>query len=218
MPIVKTTLPKLLAGLPQYGQGQLVQPTSWQTKFPNSFYKITRTKLRFKSVDEAGKPIAGAAAVDKGKAKEQLREEDEFEEDNEDGDIFGGLAEEEAVVQQTDGRPHGKAWGVLFWNGESLCGSSMFNPPGLTKALPDPYSRSTQNPYEKPSSIQNSRILHLFHPRNRHSRPSQGVVDTTRRLCLECRSETSGGSATNGAQGEAADGLRADFPRGEEGD
>ncbi|KAG7539616.1 hypothetical protein FFLO_03492 [Filobasidium floriforme] len=114
----KTTLPKLLAGLPKYGQGQLVQPVSWKTKYPNSFYKITRTKLRFQQVDEAGKPIVASAVADKGKAKEQPREEDEFEEDNDDGDIFGELAEEEIVAQQTGGRPHGKAWGVLFWNGQ----------------------------------------------------------------------------------------------------
>jgi len=119
MPI-KTTLPKLLAGLPKHGRDQLVQPVSWQTKYPNSFYKITRTKLRFRPIEEGGNSASIAASTDKGKAKEVARDEDEFDEDNEDdGDIFGSLAEEEDVTQQGDGRPHGKAWGVLFWNGES---------------------------------------------------------------------------------------------------
>ena len=94
MPI-KTTLPKLLAGLPKHGRDQLVQPVSWQTKYPNSFYKITRTKLRFRPIEEAGNPAAVAASNDKGKAKEVARDEDEFDEDNEDdGDIFGSLAED----------------------------------------------------------------------------------------------------------------------------
>jgi hypothetical protein len=213
----KTTLPKLLAGLPKYGQGQLVQPVSWKTMYPNSFYKITRTKLRFQQVDEAGKPIVASAVADKGKAKEQPREEDEFEEDNDDGDIFGELAEEEIVAQQTGGRPHGKAWGVLFWNGESLSRLRFRYIVRLTPPYSLPLTRPTQDPHKKCSQIPHSRRIHLHHPRNRHSRATQGVMDTTRYLCFERRNQAGGGRASDGTQGQAADGIRSDVEGGEEG-
>ena len=172
MSAAKTTLPKLLAGLPKYGHGQLVQPTSWKAKYPNSFYKITRTKLRFQQVDEAGKPIAAAGVVDKGKAKEQPKDEDEFDEDNEDGDIFGGLAEEEATVQQTGGRPHGKAWGVLFWNGELQRRSSSIWTVELTMSRL--LSIVQVNPRFRPGTLVNP-SLPMHPPRSSQKLSSGGV-------------------------------------------
>ncbi|KAJ9121196.1 hypothetical protein QFC24_004870 [Naganishia onofrii] len=54
-----TTLPTLLAQLPAFGNGALVQPVAWKERFPNSFYKITRTKLRVKPATAGGGAAAG---------------------------------------------------------------------------------------------------------------------------------------------------------------
>ncbi|KAJ9105348.1 hypothetical protein QFC21_001717 [Naganishia friedmannii] len=100
-----TTLPTLLAQLPAFGTGALVQPVAWKERFPNSFYKITRAKLRVKPVVGTGAPgdvqylgrtgssvvaakektTTGGAEV-KGKAKENTAEE---EEDDFEADAFG---------------------------------------------------------------------------------------------------------------------------------
>ena len=42
-------------------------------------------------------------------------------------------------------------------------------------------------------------------------------MDTTRYLCFERRNQAGGGWASDGTQGQAADGIRADVEGGEEG-
>lgn len=42
-------------------------------------------------------------------------------------------------------------------------------------------------------------------------------MDTTRYLCFERRNQAGGGRGSDGTQGQAADGIRADVAGGEEG-
>lgn len=133
MPRSRITLPTLLAQLPSFGQGSLVQPAAWAERFPNSFYKITRTNLRVKPVDGSGSTqyLAREGSTQKttetvdikGKAKE----EDEADFDADDMEIGEVTSDAGATnspgssgVELTGKRAHGQAWGVLFWNGESI--------------------------------------------------------------------------------------------------
>lgn len=133
MPRAKITLPTLLAQLPAYGQGSLVQPASWAERFPNSFYKITRTNLRVKLVDGAGSAQHlgrnGALGVTSGDAKGKARQEEEdadmdaFGDDMEIGEVSteahsSSEASSTSAVDLTGKKAHGQAWGVLFWNGK----------------------------------------------------------------------------------------------------
>ncbi|GHJ84153.1 hypothetical protein NliqN6_0555 [Naganishia liquefaciens] len=132
MPRAKITLPTLLAQLPAYGQGSLVQPASWAERFPNSFYKITRTNLRVKTADGAGSvqylARNGAEGVASGDVKGKAREEedadmDAFGDDMEIGEVSSEVqssseATSTAGVDLTGKKAHGQAWGVLFWNGQ----------------------------------------------------------------------------------------------------
>lgn len=146
----RITLPKLLATLPSHGQGQLVQPLAWAERFPQSFYKVTRTKLRFRPIDgeiaEASGSGSGSGLQTKnevlGKGKQPVRaEEEEDEEFEEEEDMFGGGGEEGQGVQGegNEGRPHGKAWGVLVWNGKpNVPEHNAIKPCGLLYALHKP--------------------------------------------------------------------------------
>lgn len=142
MPRAKITLPTLLAQLPAFGQGSLVQPASWAERFPNSFYKITRTNLRVKPVDGTGSvqylaKDGGAATSSSGDIKGKAREEEEdadmdaFGDDMEIGEVSSnvgstsGVGSSTASVDLTGKKAHGQAWGVLFWNGEYLSAQSL---------------------------------------------------------------------------------------------
>ncbi|KAJ9111119.1 hypothetical protein QFC19_001318 [Naganishia cerealis] len=133
MPRPRTTLPALLAQLPAYGQGALVQPAAWAERFPNSFYKITRTRLRVKAEGGTTQYLSRSAPTTdevKGKARENSvvpAEEEDFEDD-----AFGGddmeIGQVDSAVETPTGataagdltgkKAHGQAWGVLFWNGQ----------------------------------------------------------------------------------------------------
>ncbi|KAJ9120871.1 hypothetical protein QFC22_002806 [Naganishia vaughanmartiniae] len=143
-----TTLPTLLAQLPAFGTGALVQPVAWKERFPNSFYKVTRTKLRTKPVLEGegevqylGRTGPGAAAAKgrstdgaevKGKAREQTKdaedegfEDDAFGDEMEIGQVTSAVDSSSSsgsasgsTVDLTGRKAHGQAWGVLFWNGQ----------------------------------------------------------------------------------------------------
>lgn len=110
-----TTLPTLLAQLPAFGNGALVQPVAWKERFPNSFYKITRTKLRVKPAT-AGGAAAGdvqylgrtsAIAVAAVKEKTAMRDEvkgkakDEDEEFGQEDDDAFSSGEEMEIGQVT---------------------------------------------------------------------------------------------------------------------
>lgn len=121
----RVTLPKLLATLPSHGHHHLVQPTAWADRFPQSFYKITCTKLRFRPIDGDVAKASGSGLQTKnevlGKGKQPVRaEEEEDEEFEEEEDMFGSGGEEVEGVEgdASSGKPHGKAWGVLVWNGK----------------------------------------------------------------------------------------------------
>ncbi|KAJ9116598.1 hypothetical protein QFC20_000531 [Naganishia adeliensis] len=107
-------------------------PAAWAERFPNSFYKITRTNLRVKPADGSGSTqhlardgsvtTTAAGKVDvKGKAKE----EDDADFDADDMEIGEVSTDAGATnssrnsdVELTGKRAHGQAWGVLFWNGQ----------------------------------------------------------------------------------------------------
>lgn len=129
MPRSRITLPTLLAQLPALGRGSLVQPAAWAERFPNSFYKITRTNLRVKPVDGSGNTQgldSSTKAVETADVKGKAKEEDDAAFGADDMEIGEVSSEAKAVndsgslgVEATGKRAHGKAWGVLFWNGKS---------------------------------------------------------------------------------------------------
>lgn len=143
MPRSRITLPTLLAQLPSFGQGSLVQPAAWAERFPNSFYKITRTNLRVKPVDGSGSTqhlardgSATTTAAGKVDVKGKAKEEDDADFDADDMEIGEVSTDAGATnslgssgVELTGKRAHGQAWGVLFWNGEldSLAAHSVYS-------------------------------------------------------------------------------------------
>jgi hypothetical protein len=148
MPRAKITLPTLLAQLPAFGQGSLVQPASWAERFPNSFYKITRTNLRVKPADGTGSAqylaregTPSTAADVKGKAKEEDDAEmDAFGDDMEIGEVsedVGSSSGAGAAADLAGKKAHGQAWGVLFWNGECFQHSAPWR---LPRILLNPFS------------------------------------------------------------------------------
>ncbi|GFZ46450.1 hypothetical protein JCM24511_04697 [Saitozyma sp. JCM 24511] len=98
-------LPHLLSLLPRSGRSALVRPTTWPE---TSFYQITRTKLKFR-------PTGSGASSSSASASGSTSSEG-----NESGATTG-----------TEGslKAHGKAWGLMFWDGK-------YTPPTSPLALP----------------------------------------------------------------------------------
>lgn len=89
-------LPTLLSSLPSNGKLALVRPSTYP---PDSFYLVTRTRLRF-SATPSLTTFSPDPATAKGKEKEVV-------------------AEVDPPVQAGGVKAHGKAWGMLFWKGGS---------------------------------------------------------------------------------------------------
>ncbi|RSH95668.1 hypothetical protein EHS25_000760 [Saitozyma podzolica] len=99
-------LPHLLSLLPRSGRSALVRPTTWPE---TSFYQITRTKLKFRPTGSAS---ASASASASGSTPSEGQESG-------------------AAMTGTEGglKAHGKAWGLMFWDGK-------YTPPTSPLALP----------------------------------------------------------------------------------
>lgn len=175
----RSTLPRILASLPTLpprnypsstasssSEPILVQPLEWQERFPNSFYKVFRSKLRVKG------PGGKLAVLGRGDAVNQKRqeaavEEDSVEEDEEDMFAMPEESTEEASTHEHSGstssasaqpsgtteldptvQAYGKAWGVLFWNGEWFYCTPLTKLPNAQRLThPQIFIRSTQIPF-----------------------------------------------------------------------
>jgi hypothetical protein len=107
-------LPRLLALLPKGGRRQLVQPLNSP---PGVFYLVTRSRLKFttvepKPVDPAKAAAATAAAAVADQPKETL-------ETGAAGSSAPGVVRRPSnPLEGGTVQAHGKAWGMLFRNGE----------------------------------------------------------------------------------------------------
>ncbi|KAL7422079.1 hypothetical protein Q5752_002722 [Cryptotrichosporon argae] len=112
-------LPALLASLPSSGTHALVRPAHWP---PNSFYRVTRTKLKFRlaqpgssalgSGSSSGSAAGSGPALGAGAGSSTVPTEDAA-----------------AAVEQAQVRVSGKAWGQLVWNGRLVAPASLLAPP-----------------------------------------------------------------------------------------
>lgn len=112
-----TSLASVLATIPPTSPYKLIQPLSWSTRFPDSYWVVTRTKLRFKPFLPTIKSEAGEGKDDKksitgkGKGKEEKKPAGAGEKE----EVVDLLRDEKARL-----KAFGKAWGYLVWNGKSV--------------------------------------------------------------------------------------------------
>ena len=118
MVLIHPKLPHLLSSLPANGHHALVRPHCFP---PTSFYLITRTRLRFRPTElpaatpppvASEKPVTVVGAGTKAgvgagtsAGRERLKRE----------------VKAVDVMQAGGLKAHGRAYGMLFWNGECEC-------------------------------------------------------------------------------------------------
>lgn len=85
-------LPHLLSSLPQNGKHALIRPTTYP---PDSFYFVTRSRLRFSPIPSPSASNAPSSEKEKGKEREVIVD----------------------PVEAPGLRAHGRACGMLFWKG-----------------------------------------------------------------------------------------------------
>ncbi len=106
-------LPQLLATLPKDGLHALVRPSTWPE---HQFFKITKTKLRFRpKVEEAGSSSSSSSTSTSTSASTSAGSSSSSSSSS------SSTAEGITAVESQGGiNVFGKAWGILYRNGKSI--------------------------------------------------------------------------------------------------